>query len=115
VAILQYADDTIVCLEHNLEGARNMKLLLYIFEQMARLKINFDKSEVLLIGGDSELASDYAEIFNCNTNEFPLKYLGVPISGGRLHVCDWARLEEKSAKNLIFDKGAICHMEVEPS
>jgi hypothetical protein len=40
VAILQYADDTIVCLENNLEGARNMKLFLYLYEQMAGLKIN---------------------------------------------------------------------------
>jgi hypothetical protein len=41
--ILQYTDDTIVCLEHDLEQARNMKLLLYIFGQMSGLKINFDK------------------------------------------------------------------------
>jgi len=27
VAVLQYADDTIICLKHNIEGARNMKLL----------------------------------------------------------------------------------------
>jgi hypothetical protein len=105
VAILQYADDTIVCLEHNLVGARNMKLLLYIFDQMSRLKINFEKSEVLMIGGDSELASTYAEIFNCNTNVFPLKYLGVPISAGRLHVSDWNKLEEKTNKKLDVWQG----------
>jgi hypothetical protein len=51
-----------------------------------------------MIGGDSNLALAYAEIFNCSTNEFPLKYLGVPISAGRLHVSDWLKLEEKSAK-----------------
>jgi hypothetical protein len=28
--------------------ARNLKLLLYMFEQLSRLKINFDKSEILL-------------------------------------------------------------------
>jgi hypothetical protein len=50
IAILQYADDTIMCLEHDLEKARNVKLLLYMFEQMSGLKINFDKSEVLFIG-----------------------------------------------------------------
>jgi hypothetical protein len=54
VAILQYTDDTILCLDHNLEGARNMKLLLYLFEQMAGLKINFDKSELLMIGGGGQ-------------------------------------------------------------
>jgi hypothetical protein len=44
VAILQYADDTILCMKHELEGARNMKLLLYLFEMIAGLKINFSKS-----------------------------------------------------------------------
>jgi hypothetical protein len=77
-----------------------MKLMLYLFEQMAGLKINFDKSKVLMIGGDRELALAYVETFNCNTNEFPLKYLGVPISAGRLYVSDWLKLEEKSAKKL---------------
>ena len=41
VAILQYADDTIICLKHSLEGARNLKLLVYMYELMAGLKIIF--------------------------------------------------------------------------
>jgi hypothetical protein len=52
VAILQYADYTILCLKHDLEGARNMKLLLYMFEMIAGLKINFSKSEILMINDD---------------------------------------------------------------
>ena len=40
VAILQYADDTTVFLKHGIEGARNMKLLLYMYEMMAGLKMN---------------------------------------------------------------------------
>jgi hypothetical protein len=51
VAVLQYADDTILCLEHNLTYTRHVRLLLYVFEQLSGLKINFDKSEVLMIGG----------------------------------------------------------------
>lgn len=65
VAILQYADDTIVYLKHDFEGARNMKLLLYMYEHMAGLKINFHKSEVITINDEENLASAYAEIFNC--------------------------------------------------
>jgi hypothetical protein len=52
IAILQYADDTIICLQHNVEKARNVKLLLYIYEQMSGLKINFENSEIVIIGGD---------------------------------------------------------------
>lgn len=40
VVVLQYADDTIVCLKHEVAGARNLKLLLYLYEMMAGLKIN---------------------------------------------------------------------------
>ena len=40
VAILQYADDTVICFEHDKEAAVNLKVLLYIFEHMSGLKIN---------------------------------------------------------------------------
>jgi hypothetical protein len=64
LAIMQYAYDTILCLEDDMDKARNVKLLLYMFEQMAGLKINFEKSEVLLVGGDNEVAVRYANLFN---------------------------------------------------
>jgi hypothetical protein len=35
VSILQYADDTIIFLDHDLEKALNMKLILCIFEQLS--------------------------------------------------------------------------------
>jgi len=63
VVILQYADDTIMCLKHNLEGARNMELLLDLYEMMAGLKINFNKSGVVMLNDVSNLAQLYAEIF----------------------------------------------------
>jgi hypothetical protein len=52
IAVLQYVDDTIICLKHDLEGARNLKLLLYLYEMMAGLKINFHKSEVMTINDE---------------------------------------------------------------
>jgi hypothetical protein len=51
LSILQYADDTVVFLDHNLEHAQNIKLLLTVFEQMSGLKINFHKSELFCYGG----------------------------------------------------------------
>jgi hypothetical protein len=107
VPMLQYADDTIVCLKHDFEGARNMKLLLYMYELMAGLKINFHKSEIITINDEGNLASTYAEIFNCKIGTFPIKYLGVPVSPSRLHVSDWLPLTEKSAKKLDIWKGGL--------
>lgn len=105
VAILQYADDTIICLENSIETARNTKLLLYLYEIMSGLKINFMKSEIVLIHGDNDLANQYAEIFNCQVGLFPIKYLGVPVSPSRLHVADWIPLHDKNGKKLDIWKG----------
>jgi hypothetical protein len=43
--ILQYADDTIIFLDDNIEGVKNMILLLYAFKHLLSLKIIFYKSE----------------------------------------------------------------------
>jgi hypothetical protein len=50
VSILQYADDTIIFMEHDLAKARNMKLVLCLFEQLSGLKINFNKSKLFCFG-----------------------------------------------------------------
>jgi hypothetical protein len=44
ISILQYADDTIIFMDHDMDKAQNMKLLLCAFEQVSTLKINFHKS-----------------------------------------------------------------------
>jgi hypothetical protein len=54
VSVLQYADDTIIFLEHDLEKALNMKLILCIFEQLSGLNINFHKSELFCFGKAKE-------------------------------------------------------------
>jgi hypothetical protein len=67
---------------------------------MSGLKINFKKSEVVLIGGDNNKVVEYVDIFDSQIGCFPIKYLGVPIATSRLHVIDWTNLEEKLEKKL---------------
>ena len=50
LSILQYVDDTIIFLEHNLEYAQNLRTILCAFEQLSGLKINFHKSEIYCFG-----------------------------------------------------------------
>jgi hypothetical protein len=106
VSLLQYADDTIICLENDIKKARNLKMLLYIYEMMAGLKINFMKSEIFVINGDDDIAMQYANLFNCQIGSFPMMYLGVPVSPNRLHIADWRNLEEKLEKRLDSWKGS---------
>jgi len=79
ISILQYADDTIIFMEHNFEQAKNMKLLLTMFEQLFGLKINFHKSELFYFGAAKGVQQDYMNIFGCNVGEAPFTYLGIPL------------------------------------
>jgi hypothetical protein len=67
LSILQYADDTIIFLDHDLDQAKNMKPLLTVFEQISGLKINFHKSEIFCYRGAKEFQDEYIELFGCNT------------------------------------------------
>jgi hypothetical protein len=50
VAVLQYADDTVLCFSHDPDKAINLKLLLYMFELMSGLKINFLRARFSPLG-----------------------------------------------------------------
>jgi len=50
LSILQYADGTSLFMESDIEGARNLKLVLGAFEKLSGLKINFHKSELFSCG-----------------------------------------------------------------
>lgn len=49
VVVLQYADYTILCLQHDLTKANNLKLLLYLYELMLVLRLIFRKVKFLLL------------------------------------------------------------------
>jgi hypothetical protein len=100
IAVLQYVDDTVLCFSHDPDKAINLKLLLYMFELMLGLKINFLKSKIFTIGGDNEIASFYADMFGCQVGSLPMKYLGVPISSTSLKNSDWDFLDPKMIKKL---------------
>jgi hypothetical protein len=59
-------------MEENQEIARNMKFLLYIYEKMSGLKINFDKSEIVMTSMDDGKSNMYAEMFNCAIGQWPI-------------------------------------------
>jgi retron-type reverse transcriptase len=58
LSILQYADDTIIFLDHDLEKAKNLKVLLCAFEKLSGLKINFLKSQMYCFGEAKEMESE---------------------------------------------------------
>jgi hypothetical protein len=51
---LLYADDTILMIQKDVESIMNLKFLLYSFESMRGMKINYHKSEIYALEGDNE-------------------------------------------------------------
>jgi hypothetical protein len=93
-------------MDHDLEKARNMKLLLCAFEQLiSGLKINFHKSEIFHFGAAEESLPQYTKLFGCNQGAFLMRYLRVPIHYRRLSNADWKRVEERFEKRLSSSKG----------
>lgn len=87
-------------IKDDLEGARNLKFILCLFEQMSGLKINFHKSEIFCLGEAVDKEFWYADIFTCPSNCLPMKYLGVPIDDKKLCKSLWLPTVEKVEKKL---------------
>jgi hypothetical protein len=84
ISILQYADDTNLFMENDLEQAANIKLLLCAFERLSGLKINFHKSELFCYGDAKQMECQYTELFGCDLGQFPFRYLGIPMHHKRI-------------------------------
>jgi hypothetical protein len=110
LSILQYANDTIIFLEHDLQEVKNLKLILSVFEKLSSLKINFHKSELFCFGQAKKYNDQYSNIFGCKLGSFPVKYLGIPMHFRKLGNKDWKIIEQRIKKKLSSWKGK--HMSV---
>ena len=105
LSILQYADDTVLFFDHDIEQAKNLKLLLGTFEQLSGLKINFHKSELFCFGQAKEFEEQYSYLFGCKMGSYPFRYLGLPMHYRKLYNKDWKLIEERIEKKLSGWKG----------
>jgi hypothetical protein len=95
-----------------------LKFLLLCFKEMSGLKINFDKSEVLILGYAPEDQQRIADNLNCRLSSFPITYLGMPIQDTRILINDldplvgrvrakaepWrGRFTSKGSKSVLID------------
>jgi hypothetical protein len=102
---LQYADGTVVMVDCDKKSIANLKYLLYCFEWMSGLKINYHKSEVLCFGVDDDTETEIANILNCANGKMPMRYLGFPISDRKLRMEAFGGMVDKMRKKLQPWKG----------
>jgi hypothetical protein len=53
---MQYVDDTLLLLENKMESVKNLKWILSFFEQLCRMRINFNKCDLIPINIDPDEA-----------------------------------------------------------
>lgn len=95
---LQYADDTVIMIQNTEKDILNLKFILYCFERMSGMKINYHKSEVFVIGGDQRQKEEIAAKLNCKLGEFPMIYLGAPVHTRKLRKQDLQVVNAKMIK-----------------
>jgi hypothetical protein len=66
----------------------NLKFLLLCFEVMFGLEINFDKSDVMVMGYNPEEQNRKADNLKCRLLSLPINYLGMPIRDTRILIKD---------------------------
>jgi hypothetical protein len=66
------------------------------FEKMSGLKINYHKSEVIVMGWPPEIMQRVADMLNCNLGDFSFIYLGLPISYRKITMDQWMFLVHKT-------------------
>lgn len=111
---LQYADDTVLFMTNDNANIVTIKFLLYCFEEMSGLKINYQKCEVVVIGAEDGESVRATILLNCQVGTLPTKYLGISTKGERMTIT-----ELRGVSNKLMEVGNmhgyadICHLEGE--
>ncbi|GJV13200.1 hypothetical protein Tco_1354741 [Tanacetum coccineum] len=74
--------------------------ILKCFEEVSRLRVNYNKSKLYGIGVNEGDMSDMARWMGCDIGEFSFTYLGLPIGENMRRVSAWTLMVEKFIKRL---------------
>ena len=107
IICLQYADDTILFLDKNLQHASNLKMVLNCFEQVSGMRINYSKSELIPINMDKEETASFIQPLGCAEGVFPIKYLGIPLHYDKLRREDIQPLIDKILERIAGWRGKL--------
>jgi hypothetical protein len=98
--IIQYADDTLMIMQADVNQLSHLKGLLEQFSTSTGLKVNFHKTTMVLINLNLEEANNLADTFGCKVESLPFTYLGLPLGTTRPSVADLMPLVSRLDKRL---------------
>jgi hypothetical protein len=91
-----------------------MKFILYCFEWLSGLKINYHKSEAYIFGMEEEEKVRIVNMLNCKLGELPMAYLEIPCntrcycssySASTVFIQWWLQYKHNSMKIVLSTNG----------
>lgn len=106
ISHLQFADDTMIFCDADERQLGYLRCILYCFEVVSGLKINFAKSEMFQIGEVSNIR-DLAWILGCKIGFLPSLYLGLPLGASYKSKMVWGSVVYRISLRLDSWKAAL--------
>ncbi|CAN1181431.1 LINE-1 retrotransposable element ORF2 protein [Linum perenne] len=97
---LSFADDLLVFSKANREAIEEVTAVLNRFHQLSGLRFNPEKSYIYTAGVSDEVEDDLATVSGFCKGSLPFRYLGVPLTAGKLRKCDCKSLVDRITKRV---------------
>jgi len=81
LSYFQFVDDTLIIGEKSWLNVRSMRDVLFLFEEVSGLKVNFHKSMLTGVNVSDSWLTEASLVMNCRKGNIPFIYLGLPIGG----------------------------------
>ena len=105
---LSFADDVLIFFDGSEESLAGIMSILEEFKAVSGLRINKEKTGLLLDGGCSARCQEMAERLGIKQGALPIRYLGVPLSAKKVKKSDFQPLLDKVL--LRFNSWTVRHL-----
>ena len=102
-----YADDVIIFINPARAEIDNLLKLLQLFCDATGLRVNLSKSSVIPIRCDDIDIQDVLQNFDGATSAFPIRYLGLPVTIGRIRLVHLQAILDRIRARLAGRKGKL--------
>ena len=103
ISHLLFVDDTLVFCKDSKDQLSSLCWILLWFEAFSGLRINLEKSVIMLVGL-VENVDQLALELGCKVGALPTTYLGLPLGSRQASVSVWDGVEEKFWRKLAMWK-----------
>jgi hypothetical protein len=107
--ILQYADDTLLIMQADINQLLVLKQALNDFSKSTGLFVNFHKSCMLPINISEERVQHLAHEFGCVVGSMPFTYLGLPLGTTRPKIQDLLPLVDRMERRLVSTSSFLAY------